>query len=1015
MCKESRSGLQSLKKYIMVFLVVAIVLTSLSAPTTVSVYAAPGGTLAEKVEESQSKVEETDEEFVLTNELYYPDYITKKDAEGYTNYAGESALDINLDSARLPEGYNKEDYLVNSYTAVELEETYEGTFFNWNTSDLKWVEFSVDVATKGYYNIEIEYYAPKGSVQTPQRSLNIDGDLVFSESVTVDFGRLWKDATSVSEVIKLNTVGDQIRPKQEEVYMWQTMRIQDHDGKYSQPLRFALDAGEHKIKFYYQYENLVIKSIKLVAPKQIPTYEEKLAEWKALGYTNGTATIRMEGEAVTYKSDTSLRVDGSSDPAASPSYENGSTRLNVIGGSTWASSNQTLTWKVTLEDHQAGLYQLSMRAYAKYTDGIPVYRQIQVNGEVPFAEFECYEIPFADWDCFALEKNEKPLLVYLQPGENIIKMTVKLGEIADIMNALEKDSNTLSELVTDITKITSTNPDPNFEYQLDKKVPNLEKRFQSISDSFDAQIKRITNLSEKRPSAINNFEMMKEQFDRILKNTDIIAKNYTDLTDAMANLATWIKAFSSLPMQIDYIEFIPPEQEVKMVKSTFFQKLGASFNAFLISFVKDYDAVGGLSSNDPNAEKAIMLDVWISRGKEWAQILKQLADEEFYVEHNIEVNMNILPSGQLNASAGSVLLLALASGTAPDLAMGVASNLPVEYGMRGAIYDLSQFEDFEEVSKRFLDGIMIPFYFQDGYYGLPETMDFQCMYYRKDLLNAYDLEVPDTWTDVYSKILPILNNNGMDFYYAGGYNPFLFQNGGEYYVEDENGVTQSAWNSAEAIAGFKQWTDLYTIYDVPVAADFYTRFRSGQIPIGIGGMDVYTKLVSAAPEISGKWGVAVIPGVMQEDGQVNRASGGSTSAAVILNTCENPDAAWKFLKWYTAAETQVTYANDIKAIIGPEAIWASANKEAFNALPWDAELADVIEVYQHWYKDAPNVIGGYIVGRYLENARVAVIVEGEPYRPSLEKAVREINNELRKKNTEFERRAEYEAQKAANK
>ena len=724
-----------------------------------------------------------------------------------------------------------------------------------------------------------------------------------------------------------------------------------------------------------------------------------------------TSTVTIQGEGVTYKSDTSLRVEGSSDPAAFPSYINGCTRLNVIGGGTWASSNQTLTW--VFDAPEEGLYQLTLRAYAKYTDGIPVYRQIKINGEVPFKEFECYEIPFEDWDCFALgNEDEVPYLVYLKKGENILQMTVKLGEIAEIMNALEKDANALSELVTDITKITSTNPDPNFEYQLDKKVPNLEARFQAISDSFEKQITRIKNLSEKRPAAINNFEMMKEQFDRILNNTDIIAKNYTDLTDAMANLATWIKSFSSLPMQVDYIEFIPPEQEVEIVKSKWWQKLAASFNAFIQSFFKNYDAVAGIDPNDPDAQETVVLDVWISRGKEWAQILKQLSEEEFSRTHNIEINMNILPSGQLNASAGSVLLLALASGTAPDLAMGVASNLPVEYGMRGAIYDLSQFEDFEEISGRFLDGIMIPFYFQEGYYGLPETMDFQCMYYRKDILNAYDLEIPSTWTDVYSKILPILNNNGMDFYYAGGYNPFLFQHGGEFYKTDKNGVTQSAWDSAEAIAGFKQWTDLYTIYDVPVAADFYTRFRSGQIPIGIGGMDIYTKLVSAAPEISGKWGVAVIPGVVQEDGQVNRASGGSTSAAVILKTCEKPDAAWEFLKWYTSAETQVSYANDIKAIIGPEAIWASANVEAFDVLPWDAELEDVIKVYQSWYKDAPNVIGGYIVGRYLENARVAVIVDNEPYRPSLEKAVKEINNELKKKHAEFERRAEYEAKKA---
>lgn len=1005
MCNTNCSKPNALRTYMIVFLAVAIALTSMN----VSVYAAPGASLSDKVQESIGGSTEEEDEFILSSETYYPDYIAQKDSEGFTDYKGED-VDVSLGTAKLPDGFNASDYLKDKYLAEELNEEYSGEFFVWDNSDVRWVEFSVDIKEKGYYNIEIEYYTPTGSVQTPQRSLNIDGQLLFTESVTVDFSRLWKDSTPVDkEHMILNSIGDQVRPKQEQVFGLRTMRINDHDGKYNNPLKYALDEGSHTIKFLYQYEDIVIKSIKLVAPEEIPTYEEKLAEWKSNGAKEATGTIRIEGEAVTYKSDSSLRVDASSDPVAYPSYENGSTRLNVIGGSTWAASNQTLTWRFKVEE--SGLYKIVLRAYAKYTDGIPVYRQVKINGEVPFKEFECYEIAFDDWNCFALEDGGEALLVYLDADReyNELQLTVKLGEIAEIMNALEVDANRLSSLVKDITKITSTNPDPNFEYNLEDKIPNLVERFQQISDSFGEQIDRISGLSSKRPSAVNNFIMMQEQIDRMIANTEIIAKNYSSLTDAMTNLSTWIKNFASLPMQIDYIEFIQPEAEVEVVVSNIWQRLSAAFVAFMVSFTKDYDSVGGKAGVD--GEEAVTLQVWISRGKEWAEILKQLADEEFYTEKNISINMNILPSGQLNASASSVLLLALASGTAPDVCLGVASNLPVEYGMRDAIYPLTNFgEEFDEVKSRFLDGIMIPFYFKGDYYGLPETMDFQCLYYRKDILSEYNLEIPDTWTDVYTKILPVLNNNGMDFYYAGGYNPFLFQNGGTYFKNDDK---ESAWDSPEAVTGFKQWTDLYTIYDIPVTADFYTRFRSGQMPLGIGGIDVYTKLVSAAPEISGKWGVASIPGTMQADGEINRAAGGGTTACIILNDSDKHAESWEFLKWYTDADTQVSYANDIKSIIGPEAIWASANVEAFNDLPWDAELKDVIEEYQKWYQDAPNVVGGYIVARYLENARVAVVVNSEPYRPSLEKAVKEINRELELKNAEFERREKIEAEKAA--
>jgi len=998
-CSESRISL----RYLMICLVIAIIFTSLG----VNVYAAPGDKLSDKVEEVQTdKVVDA----ILASDTYYPSYIQAKDDEGYANYSGKGVL-VDLSKTEIPEGLKLKDYLLNEYTSQELNETFSGSFIDWKENSLGWIDLVFDIETKGYYNIEIEYYTPTGSVQTPQRSLNIDGDLPFIEAAIVDFDRLWEDS---SKALKINTVGDQIRPKQNQVFGMRNFRVSDHDGKYSTPLRYAFDKGDHKIRLVYQYEPVVIKSVKLVAPKDSLSYAEYLNEKRSEGARDATTPIRMEGEDVTYKSHPVLRMDASSDPAAYPSFDKGNTRLNVIGGSSWASSNQTLIWKVQAET--SGLYKLAFRSYAKYTDGIPVFRQIKINGEVPFEEFECYEIPFSDWDCYSLNDEEgNPYLVYLEEGENTLEISVKLGEVAAIMNALEEDANNLSLLVKDITKITGTLPDPNFDYKLDEKVENLEERLTEITASFQNQIDRISNLSAKRPAAVNNFVMMKQQFDRMIADTDIIPKSYESLNNAMINLATWIKEFGKQPLQLDYIEFLPPDAEVEVVKSTFWQRISAAFTSFMVSFVKDYDGVG----TDADGNETVVLDVWISRGKEWAEILKQQSDEDFFVNKNIAVKMNILPSGQLNASAGSVLLLALASGTGPDACLGVAANLPVEYGMRGAIHPLSSFDDFKEifdedkVENRFLNGIMIPFYFTDAegngeYYGLPETMDFQCLYYRKDVMSDYRLEIPNTWDDIYSKILPILNNEGMDFYYAGGYNPFLFQNSGEYFLE---GNRDSAWNSPEAVNAFKQWTDLYTIYDVPVTADFYNRFRNGQMPIGIGGIDIYTKLVSAAPEITGKWGVAPMPGIVQEDGTINRASGGGTTACIILNDSDKKDEAWEFIKWYTDAETQVQYANDIKTIIGPEAIWASANVDAFNQLPWDAELKTVISEYQKWYKDPPNVVGGYIVGRYLENARVTVVVDHGLYRPALEKAVSEIDRELEIKNKEFERRAEYEAAK----
>ncbi len=57
--------------------------------------------------------------------------------------------------------------------------------------------------------------------------------------------------------------------------------------------------------------------------------------------------------------------------------------------------------------------------------------------------------------------------------------------------------------------------------------------------------------------------------------------------------------------------------------------------------------------------------MWVSRGRDWAQIIKQMIDEDFTPETGIKVNVNVIPAGEMQ-----VLLLANTSGLAPDVALG---------------------------------------------------------------------------------------------------------------------------------------------------------------------------------------------------------------------------------------------------------------------------------------------------------------------------------------------------------
>ena len=112
-------------------------------------------------------------------------------------------------------------------------------------------------------------------------------------------------------------------------------------------------------------------------------------------------------------------------------------------------------------------------------------------------------------------------------------------------------------------------------------------------------------------------------------------------------------------------------------------------------------------------------------------------------------------------------------------------------------------------------------------------------------------------------------------------------------------------DTPQAYRAFKEYTELFTNYGVAETANFYQYMRSGIMPLGVGDFNMYMQLSVAAPEIAGRWGIAPLPGVMQEDGTINRSAGALTDKGdVIMKQSDKPEESWEFLKWWSSAETQ---------------------------------------------------------------------------------------------------------------
>ena len=566
------------------------------------------------------------------------------------------------------------------------------------------------------------------------------------------------------------------------------------------------------------------------------------------------------------------------------------------------------------------------------------------------------------------------------------ELTAAIQQVRDI-------TDTISTVYRKILLITGAEPDSNYDYDLDKSIPDLIDTFAALETQLNATAELILEAAAKQPASVSNLYMIRQQIEEMREDPDCIPGRLEDITNSLTTLGNMITTLQSTPLGMDEIVFYPADATVEQRRSNLLQKLGAALKNFWISFQRDYTSVV-VSGADTDRT----IDVWVSRGTEWATVMQRLIQGDFETTEKIGVNLNVLPSGTL-ASTVNPLLLAITSGDGPDVVLNVDANTAVEYGVRGMAMDLREFADYAEVNARFHPELEQAFTFLNKTYALPETMNFYVMAYRKDILSELGLGVPETWQEVYYQTLPVLYQNGMNML-AANLDTYLYQYGGSYYTADG---LDTALDTAEAHQAFADSIAQYQDLGFPISANFFSRFRTGEMPIGFIDYTAYLQILTAAPELAGKWEIAPVPGIRQEDGTVNRAATGLTGTAdMLLTSATDSDACWSFLKWWTEVETQTAYGLELESMLGASARLNTANREAFRRLPWNKTTLNTIEAYWTQAKVVPNVLGGVITSRAVNNATNLALYESYTPREALETAVKAIRDELTRKQSLYE-------------
>lgn len=878
---------------------------------------------------------------------------------------------------------------------VEKYEEYEGKENVLISDEGGYVEWTVDIPKAGLYNISVDYYPIEAKGIDIERALLINGELPFSGADMLTFSRVWTDA---GEIRKDNR-GNEIRPTQTETPRWESTYLKDYMGYYVEPYYFHLKEGENQIRLEASSEPFALSNLTIGQKETLKPYEDYITgvDLNQFKNTDPGFSLKKQGEDAEFRSSPTLyaifdRASSNTEP-----YSTSKIKLNSIGGDAWRIAGQWIEWDVEVPED--GLYNLSFKAKQNYNRGLVSVRNVMIDGHTPFAEASELEFKYnTGWNLTVLADSEGvPYKLPLAKGSHKIRLEVTLGEMGAILNQMDESIYRLNTIYRKILVLTGAKPDQFRDYRIDQKYPDvmeaMEREIGSLNSIVDQLVEYTGQKGADTAVAVN----MSERLQRYVKNPDSIPRGMEGFKQDISSLGTAALNLKNSQLDIDFIYICADGAKQPEVKETFLGKVAHELRSLTASFFEDYSTLGSVY------EEGEVIDVWLLSGRDQATILKNMIDETFTPTYGIGVNVKLIDQ--------NTLLPAVVAGTGPDVALSVWNHIPVDYAIRGAAVDISEFDDFDEVASEFYESAFVPYEFDGGIYALPETQNFNVMFYRTDILEEIGAKVPETWDDVI-ELLPLLQKNNMQFAMPstartvnGVINPdtsamtaLLFQNGGKLYTEDGRRTLLDEENSVEA---FELYTRFYTHYSLPQIYDFVNRFRTGEMPIGVQDYSFFNTLSVFAPEIRGLWKFALVPGTVQENGTVDHSVSFGGTCSMLLKDAEDYEAAWTFMKWWASAETNTRFGRELESVMGAAARYATANIIAFEELAWSNDDAEVIREQWKWTVGMPNVAGGYSTIRHMINAFRKVTYQKEDPRETLLDYTRTINDEIKYKRIEL--------------
>ncbi len=829
------------------------------------------------------------------------------------------------------------------------EFSFDGNFASYDGEALVWEKYSgevyrdFEVEESGEYCIEIEYTAAKGKGDEIILSVSVDDreyDVTLERCYSYGPVRYDENGNGVRSLTEVSS--DVLRE-----------RLRVKDNMTPDYISIYLKKGSHTVRIEGKRTAFTLRKLSFLSDEVVSTKAETV---------DSDSKIRVEAEDIYRTSSTVLTAQyDRSDASVSPSDPSRSL-LNIAGGSSWSRDGNWMEWKVNTEEE--GTYRLALKYRQNFKQGMTVMRRLYVDGTV------VEDLTFIWSNSWKLCESGN---FYLSEGEHVIRLEVVPGKYSDIFREISAAVDELNTIYRRIIMVTGTSPDSNREYKLEEQIEGLTDSLSSLSSSLAASRDSLRMLVESDSISYSAIEVLISQLDSFVDEPESIAARISTFRSNISSLSSWLYTNLEAPLDLDWMELLGTEAVASSINASFLENITYGFRNFIHSFSSE-------------SEEDADVTVWISVGRDQLQIIKELIQEYFTPETGIKVKINLVQTG---------IEQAVLAGNGPDVVLFLGNTVPVTLAMRDALYALDSFSDFEKKTEIYDDESFIPYTYKGHIYAVPFTETFPVMFYRTDIFEEMGLTVPTTWEE-FKRLIPVIERKNM---YVGlpssfsMYASILYQYGGALYNDDGSATLL---RSEEAIEAFSLYTSFFSDYGLALSYDFFNRFRSGELPLGIADYTEYGKLSYAASELDGLWKMAVIPST-EDDGSV--ALSGST-CGVILKSAENVDYAWQFLSWFSSEDIQIKYGTQLEALLGASGRYASAADSVISELAWLDEEYEILKASRENLVRIEQFPGSYYMQRNVISAFRNVINNGENPREMLERYSRTIDRELERKQNE---------------